>query len=224
MTKPEKDFVPGLGYHWLTRFYDPVIRAGLRELTIKRALIEQTGIESGHRVLDLGCGTGTLTLLLRESAPQVKITGLDADPQMLAVARKKAAKKAAESGAEIDFRQGLADDLPFEDSEFDRVVSSLMLHHLDRETKRAALREVLRVLRPGGELHLADWGPPRNLLDRAAFFPVRLLDGFEITRDNYEGRLPGLMEEAGFTGSEQTAAFGTVLGPLALFRAVKLGV
>ena len=221
MTKPEKDFVPGLGYHWLTRFYDPVIRAGLRELTFKRALIEQAGIESGHRVLDLGCGTGTLTLLLWESAPQARITGLDADPQMLAIARKKATESGTASGAEVDFRQGLADDLPFEDFEFDRVVSSLMLHHLERETKRAALREVLRVLRPGGELHLADWGPPRNLLDRAAFLTVRLLDGFAITRDNAEGRLPTLMAEAGFTGCEQTTAFGTVLGPLALFRAVK---
>ena len=217
MPRTDKPFVPALGYHWLTRFYDPVIRWGMRELAIKHALIEQASIKPGQQILDLGCGTGTMTLLLRNAAPNLQIAGLDADAKMLAVARQKGLE------SNIDFRQGSADELPFEDGSFDRVVSSLMIHHLTTETKRAAFAEVFRVLRPGGEFHAADWGPRGSRLGRAAFLIVRLLDGFEITRDNYEGRLPALMEDAGFTGCEQTAVFGTVLGPLALFRAAKPG-
>ncbi len=243
MPRTDKPFVPAVGFHWLTRFYDPLIQWGMRERANKRALIEQASVESGHRILDLGCGTGTLALLLRDSAPNLQITGLDADEKMLAVARQKEIKTGelddandanekngkSEIGAasasgkqfEIDFRQGYANQLPFEDGSFDRVVSSLMIHHLTTETKSAAFAEVFRVLRPGGEFHVADWGPRGGWLGRAAFLTVRLLDGFEITRDNYEGRLPLLMEDAGFLASEQTAVFGTVLGPLALFRAVK---
>src|SRR5205823_11117127 len=99
-------------------------------------------------------------------------------------------------GFDIEFREALADDLPFEDGSFDRVVSSLVFHHLPREVKERSAAEIARVLRPGGELHVADWGPGDPLM-RLAFFTTQLLDGFERTEDNIKGRLPGIFEAAG---------------------------
>ncbi len=213
MQKQHGKYVPALGFDWLTRFYDPVLRWTLREETFKRALIAQAGIEPGQRVLDLGCGTGTLTLMIKETQPQADVVGLDGDPKILRLAREKADRVRLD----IQWDYGMAFELPYPDASFDRVLSSLMLHHLNRENKRAALQETLRVLRPGGELHVADWGKPHNALLHVGAFFVALLDGF--SRDNVEGRLPELFRAAGFIEVRETASLGTLFGTLALFSA-----
>jgi SAM-dependent methyltransferase len=96
-----------------------------------------------------------------------------------------------------------------------------MLHHLTRANKMRTLLEVLRVLRPNGELHIADWGRPQNGWMRAAFYLVQKLDGFETTEDSVRGLLPALMQDAGFEDVQQTDQFATVLGTLCLYRARK---
>jgi SAM-dependent methyltransferase len=113
--------------------------------------------------------------------------------------------------------------LPFETGSFDRVVSSLVFHHLSTEQKQQTLAGIRRVLRPGGELHVADWGAAQNVLMRIAFLGVQLLDGFASTADNVAGRLVPLMREAGFLAVEQTHAEMTLFGTLALYRAVAPG-
>jgi len=193
LVKTEEKYVSALHFDWLTRFYDPIMQFTLREKKFKRELIKQANIQSGQRVLDLGCGSGTLTILLKQMHPDAKIVGLDGDAKILEIARRKIAV----TDLAIELKAGLSFDMDFPDETFDRVVSSLLFHHLTPANKRRTFVEIHRVLKPGGELHIADWGKPTNILMRAAFFFVQILDGFETTKDNVVGRLPVLFEEAG---------------------------
>ena len=217
MEKHRTPYIPALRFHWLTPLYDPLLRWMLRESVFKRHLVAQARIDSGHRVLDLGCGTGTLTVLIKRLHPGAEVSGLDGDAKVLEVAEAKAAK----AGLKVTFVHGMAFDLPYADNSFDRILSSLLFHHLTRENKVRALREVFRVLRPGGQLHVADWGRPQNGLMRGAFLLVQMLDGFRTTADNVAGMLPDLFREAGFVDAEQRTRYGTVFGTLALYHSKK---
>jgi ubiquinone/menaquinone biosynthesis C-methylase UbiE len=208
-------YLPALRFPALTRIYDPVIRLITREAVSKPALVRQAAPKPGQCVLDLGCGTGTLALLVKRTEPGVKVVGLDADPEMLA----QAERKAEAAGMEIELTEGLSDSLPYGDRSFDLVLSSLFFHHLDPDSKRRTAREIARVLRPGGELHVADYGPPPDPVMAAAFLGVRAFDGFENTRDNVHGALPEIFEEAGLQEAEQIARLRTVSGALAFIRA-----
>ncbi len=109
---------------------------------------------------------------------------------------------------------------PFEPQSFDRVVSSLVFHHLTTEEKRRTFATVREVLRPGGELHIADWGEAQNLPMRVAFLGIQLLDGFHTTSDNVCGRLISFMQEAGFTSVIETHRRMTLVGTLSFYRAI----
>jgi ubiquinone/menaquinone biosynthesis C-methylase UbiE len=93
---------------------------------------------------------------------------------------------------------------------------SLVLHHLDRDGKAAALREARRVLRDGGTLHVADWGPAQDPLMRAAFGVLQLVDGFATTRDHAAGRLPAFIKAAGFAPAQPYCTLRTAFGSLEL--------
>lgn len=213
---PDK-FVPALGLRILTPLFDPLVRLLMRERLFKGRLVEQMAIQPGQRILDIGCGTGTLALLIMERHPQSEVVGLDPDPQILAIARRKAAR----SGADVRFDVGYADRLPYPDASFDRVTSSLVFHHLTREIKRAALADAYRVLRPGGELHIADVGHASGVLMHLAVRPIVLLDGTDRVKDNIAGRLPEFMKGAGFNEVVECEPFKTAFGPVSLYRATK---
>ena len=206
-----------LRYAWLTSVYDPVVSWTCRETKFKSELVRQAGVSNGDLVLDLACGTGTLTIQLKESCLQADVIGLDGSDEILETAREKAAG----AGIVLSFYHALSYQMPFERARFDRVVSSLFFHHLSSEHKQQTLEEVHRVLKPGGELHVADWGKAPNAFFRAAFGVVQLLDGFETTRDSIAGRLPDYMENAGFTRVAETSRVLTPLGSVSLYRAVK---
>lgn len=213
----QTDFIPALRYHWLTSFYDPIIRWTTRESTFKSRLIQQIQIGSEQRVLDLGCGTGTLTLLIKQTYPKTKVFGLDADPKVLQIAEKKITK----NGLGVVFDQGMSFELPYPDHSFDAVVSSLMFHHLTLKNKLRTLGEIYRVLKPQGQLLIADWGKAQNKIMRIAFLSVQLLDGFKTTTDNVKGLLPQLMVEAGFDKTVETGRFMTLYGTISLYKAIK---
>jgi len=212
----KQPYIPALGFDLLTRFYDPVLRATLREDRFKRLLIARACLQPGQDVLDLGCGTATLTIMLKQSCPGAKIIGLDGDPKILAIARQKIAA----AGVDVELHEGMAFAPPFAPASFDRIVSSLVFHHLTTENKRRTLAKVRELLRPGGELHVADWGKPHNTLMWVASLGIRWLDGAETTADNLNGRLVGLMEEAGFSTADETRQEMTIFGTLSLYRAV----
>ena len=208
-------YLHALRFRALTRLYDPVVRLTTRESRFKELLVEQAAVSGGQRVLDLGCGTGTLALQVKQREPDAALVGLDADPEMLDQARVKAEG----AGVELELTEGFSTELPYEDASFDRVLSTLFFHHLDPEPKRQTAREIARVLRPGGELHVADWGPPSDPAMRLAFQGIRLLDGFSNTAANYRGELPAIFEEAGLSGAVETNRLRTPLGSLVLYRA-----
>lgn len=209
--------VPALGCRWLTPLYDTVVALGLGQGRFRSALVEQAKVHPGDAVLDLGCGTGSLAIAIGCRVPGVNLVGLDADAGILAIAGRKTRR--AGIGMSLDL--GHSTSLPYPDAWFDRVFSSLFFHHLLPGEKRKTAAEVLRVLRPGGELHVADWGRPSTGLMRALFVSVRLLDGDDRTRESAEGKLPGILAEAGFEGVEVTGGFDTGFGSLELLRAAR---
>ncbi|HKC50587.1 MAG TPA: class I SAM-dependent methyltransferase [Myxococcota bacterium] len=207
----QRAFVPAAGSDWLLPFYDPFTRLLGTESALER-LVDQAQLSAGQRVLDLGCGTGALCLLAKRRRPDLEIVGLDPDAKALARARRK-----AERGAlALRFEQGFGDALPFPEASFDRVLSSFMFHHLETAQKPAVLREVLRVLRPGGALHLVDFGGVGHGLGA---FLARLVHREESLRANTDDALTTLMRAAGFAEAAETQQRGSRFGQLIYYRA-----
>ncbi|MCR8983112.1 class I SAM-dependent methyltransferase [Brevibacillus laterosporus] len=211
-----QDYIPALKFHWLTRLYDPALW-GMKEVAFKGHLVNQANLMPEQRILDLACGTGTLTLMLKQAQPEAEVTGLDADPNILSIARNKA----EEHQVALTFQQGMSFELPFEDNHLDHAFSSLFFHHLTREMKRNTIQELLRTLRPGGEVHIIDFGKPHNVVMRAAFFTVQLLDGFETTADHVTDVIPELLEDTGFEEVRPIGDFKTRAGSLRAYSARK---
>ncbi len=218
LVKEKNKYISALRYDWLTKFYDPVLQFTLRERVFKRQLIQQANIQPGYRLLDLGCGTATLTILLKQLHPGADVVGLDGDEKALVIAKRKIVA----AGLDISLKKGLSFELDFPDQSFDRVVSSLLFHHLTTESKLATLTEIKRVLKPGGELHIADWGKAQNFFMRGAFLLVQLLDGFETTSESVRGKLLDYMKQAGFNDAEETQRIKTIFGTLSRYRAFVL--
>ncbi len=212
---PNHAYIPALRFHGLTRFFDSLLKSTLREELFKRDLIEQANLAGGQRILDLGCGTGTLAILATQAVPEISVVGLDADAKALSIARRKA----SDAEANVEFHEALAWDASFPPLTFDRVISTLFFHHLTPENKQRTLAHVYNLLKPGGELHVADWGLPHDPVMRLAFLSVQLLDGFETTADSVEGRLPEHMRQAGFVEVIETHRRRTLFGTLSMYRA-----
>jgi ubiquinone/menaquinone biosynthesis C-methylase UbiE len=216
MPSHESTYVPALSHDWLTPFYDTLIRWTMPEDTFKRELIRQAGIKSRERILDLGCGTATLTLLIKEQHPDATVVGIDGDEKIVQIGSRKIKK----AGLGITLTQAMAFALPYPDDPFDRVLSSLMFHHLTRENKLSSFKEIYRVLRNGGELHIADFGKPHNLLMKIISLPWRLFGG-SSGADNLQGLLPGMMRESGFIDVRESTRYMTVFGTLSLYAGRK---
>lgn len=214
MVSAQMGFIPALRWHTLTPMYDAVMNIVMPENEMRRDLIESAQLESGHCVLDLGCGTGSLALAVNTHR-EIEMHGVDVDPRMLMRARAKART----AHANIAFTCADARALPYADARFDRVVSSLVLHHLTSAEKVTALRECRRVLAPGGSLHIVDWGKPAGLYARIAFTSVRLVDGFAPTADHAHGTLRDRMLAAGFGCVEESTMRATWFGTLRVLRA-----
>lgn len=204
-----RHFIPAAGRDLFLPLYDPLTR--LLGVDAARAdLIAQASLQPGQRALEIGCGTGSLAVQLERLHPRVEVVGLDPDAKALARARRKAER----AGVTIRLEQGYADQLPFESGSFDAVFSSLMLHHLDDEQQQAALREVHRVLRPGGTFHLLDFAGA----ERPRGFLARLLHSHEQVASGT--RVLDRIRAAGFGEAAETGGRSSLFGPIVYHRAV----
>lgn len=217
-SKPTADsasrYVPAAGRSVLTGLYDPAVAWTMRERRFRDALLDQLLSSSDFRpldVADVGCGTGTFALALARAGAAV--VAVDGDETVLRRARSKDPEE------DVDFVLGRADELPIASESMDCVVMSLLLHHLDAAGKAAALSEARRVLRPGGLLHIADWGRPRDIVAKLGFSALRALDGFDNTREHARGLLPARVEQGGFEDIRVRARLRTVWGILELISA-----
>lgn len=182
--------------------YCPLLGLGRR---FRHETLRHAGIRRGERVLDVGCGTGVLTRLTAEAMGTTGyVAGIDPSPGMIAVARRNAI--ATGSGAE--FRLAAIEALPFADASFDLVLSSFMVHHLPPDVKRAGLREVCRVLVPGGRLLVVDIDKPANPLWWLLCWPLLF---FSFTAPNLRGEVPDYLRAAGFAPVDRRARKGGLL-------------
>ncbi len=157
-----------------------------------RMIIEMARVKQGDQVLDVGCGSGNLTLTAKKYVgASGSVYGIDASPEMIEVARKKAQR----SRATAVFEVGLIENITYPDAIFDVVVSRLVMHHLPDELKRRGVAEIFRVLKPGGLLFLADFKPPTNPI--LAHIASALVGHKMMMESNVQGIAP-MLTEAGF--------------------------
>lgn len=200
MKKPQtRDRAPetsGRTIRWASH-YDAATRLLFlgKEPAIRQMTLELAQIKPGDKVLDVGCGTGSLTVAAKmQTGPGGQVHGIDAAPEMIEVARRKAAQK----GMDVDFQIGLIEDIPFPDDEFDLVLSSLMLHHLPSDLKRKGFLEIHRVLKPGARFLAVDFELPIHHLFVTM---AKLFSGHETGQSSLQALAP-ILEEAGFTEVE----------------------
>ena len=213
MSETNEEYIPALSYRFLTPFYDFIQRYIVRDVRYKSLLITQANIQPGYHVLDLGCGTGTLAIMAKQAQPRAEVVGLDADPDMLKVAKYKA----AQMKVPVKFDVGFTEKLPYPDASFDRVLSSIMIHHLKTPDKIQTAREAYRVLKPGGQLHIVDFGKPVTWYGKLL---GPLLHKFEEANDNIDGKLPGIFGAPGLK-TEVVGNFWTFFGDQAFLRGEK---
>jgi ubiquinone/menaquinone biosynthesis C-methylase UbiE len=203
----ERRYLPAASLDIFLPAYDPIMALlGFRRALLP--LLAQAELEPHHSVLDIGCGTGTLAILIKQSHPTVNVTGVDPDSRALA----RATRKASRARVTATFDRGFADALPYADGTFDRVLSSMMFHHVPKEEKPSVLAEVRRVLKPGGRLHLLDFaGGTHSVLAQA-------LHGRQASASAND-RLLARMREAGLADAIRTATHGTFFGAIAYYQA-----
>lgn len=214
----KQTYIPALKYNWLTKIYNPLVAFTMPELKFKKALIQQACIGNNHTILDFGVGTATLSLLVKNEHKEAIVNGVDVDDKIL----KIAAEKIKEQKTEIILAKYDGITLPYPTNHFDRVLTSLVFHHLDKNQKENSLKEIYRVLKPNGELHIADWGKPNHFGMRIAFYFVQFLDGFKTTTDNIKGLIPEYLKNAQFNNVETSKSFNTIFGTLWLYKGTKL--
>jgi len=185
----------GYVIHWAW-LYDSLVRlvALGKEPELRRQTIERAELGPGRRVLDVGCGTGTLLIAAVQAEPAIEARGIDPAVEMVLRARRKAAA----AGVEADFDVGVIEQLAFEDDFFDVVLSSLMLHHLPEPTRAAGLAEIRRVLKPGGRFVAVDVAGPGPWFHRLGSFFTR----GRSRPKRYADQLLEQVQAAGFEAAE----------------------
>jgi len=188
---PAYRLIPAASFHFLTPAFDLICAVmGLGARFTKR-VVRTVRVPLNARVLDAGCGGGRVVLAVKFGSPDAEVIGLDGDPRILTIARRKADRR----DLDVEFFEGLIEAMPFPDESFDLVFSVLVLHHLPEKAKVRACREMFRVARPGGRVVIADFGPPHGW---RATLVAAVMRWFEQTAENFAGRVPLMLLDAGF--------------------------
>lgn len=152
--------VPAAGFRCLTPLYDALCAVLGFGGAFRERLVRDLAPARGERILDIGCGTGVLVARVAPRASGGLVVGADPD----AGALRRAARRSRDAGVPVNLCVATGERLPFRDGAFDRIVSSLALHHVPDAAKGHVLRETRRVLRPGGTLLLADFDTASSVL------------------------------------------------------------
>jgi ubiquinone/menaquinone biosynthesis C-methylase UbiE len=208
----ERTYIPAAGRNWRLPLYDPITKLLGVDRT-RRRLVAQAELTRGQRVLEVGCGTGSLLIEMGRQHPAVELVGLDPDPRALA----RAERKARRAGVRLRLDRGFSDAMPYEDASFDRVLSSFMYHHVPPDEKLAMFREIHRVLKPGGRLELVDFAGP----ERAHGFFARMLHAHHIMKDNAEAHVIALMTEAKLSNAARVGDDAFLIGSVSYYQAVR---
>ena len=209
-------FVPALRFKSLTRLYDFFIGLTFPEKKIKQALIDQLQLKGDETILDFGCGTGTLAIMIKGQYPLVNMTGIDVDQKILAIGEKKI--KSARLNISLAKFDG--EDLNFlRNQRFDKIVSTLVFHHISTRVKKKIFYQLFNLLKSGGELHIADFGKAKNFYTKVATALFRRVDGLENTQVNADGLLAEFIRSGGFKKVELSKYFNTAFGTVDLFKA-----
>jgi len=209
----QREILPAAGRDVFLPLYDPIVSL-MGFDSARRELISRADIEPGLHVLDIGCGTGTLLVKLKRQYGAAQVVGLDPDPKAL----RRAHIKAARAAVSVQFDQGFANELPYKRESFDRVFSSFMFHHLDKPEREKMLKEVLRVLKPGGSFHFVDF-----IVDDASHrFVDRLFRSHAQMKDNSDERIRDLLGHTGFKNPVKVREGNMLFGLLrtAFYQAV----
>jgi len=214
MHTTRKTYLSAAGKDWLLPFYDSFTRL-LGVKAVHSKLIRQAAISPGHRILEIGCGTGNLAILTKRLNPTSEVVGMDPDPKALARAQQKAQR----SKATVQFDSGFSEELPYPDASFDRVLSAFMLHHVKPEGKPLALREAFRLLKPGGSLHLVDFEEGQHRAGGIHGFLARIVHSQHGSSPQH--LVLGLMRDAGFKDSQEVAHGTTIMGRIVYYQAIR---
>lgn len=192
--------------------YDPMVSL-LGFDRARQELISHAKIEPDDHILDIGCGTGSFVVLLKKQFPQVRVVGLDPDPKAIDRARNKSKR----AGVSVQLDEGFADELSYEAASFDHVFSSFMFHHLEGQERENTMREVARVLKPGGSFHLFDFvadHAPRGFFER-------LIHSHAHLADNSNQQILDEMSRSGFRNATRVKEGSMLFGLLrtAYYRA-----
>ena len=208
----DRSYIPAAGRDWRLPLYDPITKLLGVDRT-RRRLVAQAELTPGHRVLEVGCGTGSLLIDIGRRHPAVELVGLDPDPKALA----RAERKARRAGVRLRLDRGFSDAMPYEDASFDRVLSSLMYHHVPPDEKPAMFREIHRVLKPGGRLELVDFAGP----ERARGFFARMLHAHHVMKEDAEAHVIALMTEAKLSNAARVGDDAFLLGSVSYYQAIR---
>ncbi|AJA11770.1 methylase involved in ubiquinone/menaquinone biosynthesis (plasmid) [Sphingopyxis fribergensis] len=218
--KPQdQDYVPPLGRHGLTDQYDRAIALMTREKRWRSELIRRLPPSGGARIVDIGCGTGTLAIAIKQAFPDSEVIGIDPDRPALDLARGKAEA----AGVAVQWEQAMGDRADDIVGSCDVIVSSLVFHQCAIETKQAIADAMFRALRSGGLMFVADYGLQRSLLMRTLFRQVQLLDGFDKTEPSAKGCMPGIFVAAGFAEVTEAKVIQTPTGSISIYEGRKDG-
>ena len=198
-----KKFTPALAYDFLTPLFDRVLNLLGYGKTFKRLVLELAEIRNGEKILDVGCGSGTLLIEAKTKYPNSDFVGIDPDKEIL----QRAERKLEQAGVTAMLMQGFAQELPFPPASFDLAISTLIFHHLSTQVKMESIKEIYRILKDKGRFLLADFGRPDNICARLILNLGSIFDGTSNMKDNVEGNLPVFLEEAGFKVTQLEARY-----------------
>lgn len=190
--------VPAFSFDWLTPLYDPITELIGFGTSFKERVLQMLNLKDGESILDVGCGTGSLLVPAKVNYPHSRVVGIDPDPQVLRITERKINR----NNLKIELKQAWGEELPFPDSAFNVVVSTLVLHHVPSGAKIKIIKEVYRILKHDGRFMLADFGKPHNKVWKVILWLEGIFEEAKYMKDNLEGRIPVFLEENGFRVKE----------------------